>query len=270
VMTRGGYDNPNITEPLENYSQINCALPVNEEPPCVPIIAEFTDPCLDQKNCIETNFVNTIRWSLPDESCEADIRSYNIYVSASSDGNYTLLANVLKGENIYEDKNLASLARCYRITAVNRAGVESGFSEPQCNDNCPQYVLPNVFTPGDGNNCNELFSAYGVELNLGETPKCPPADVSNELCARFVQRVVFSVYNRWGKKVYDYTGQLGDPNHSIYLNWDGRDNQGNDLTTGIYYYLAEVTYDVGNPAKRFDKIKGWVHIIRPGSVRPSN
>jgi hypothetical protein len=125
-----------------------------------------------------------------------------------------------------------------------------------------------VFTPGDGNDCNDLFRAYG--WNFGENPGCPPADPTNARCARFVLRVIFTVYNRWGRKVYDFTGQIGDENNSIYINWDGRDNNGNDLSSGIYYYLAEVTYDVVDPGKRVQEKKGWIHLVRPGSIQSEN
>jgi hypothetical protein len=143
-------------------------------------------------------------------------------------------------------------------------------SEAVCNTNCPNYELPNVFTPGDGNVCNDLFRAFGDPLlkeQIGETPLCALVDALDERCARFVQRVVFSVYNRWGKKVYDYKGQVGDPENSIYIRWDGRDNGGDELTTGVYYYLAEVTYDVIDPKERVKQLKGWVHIIRPANFR---
>jgi len=42
-------------------------------------------------------------------------------------------------------------------------------------------------------------------------------------CARFVQGVTFTVYNRWGKEVYSY--QSGGENN-IYIDWKGKDNAG--------------------------------------------
>jgi hypothetical protein len=139
-----------------------------------------------------------------------------------------------------------------------------------CNDNCPQYILPNVFTPGGGldNNCNDLFRAFGDPL-LEEVSDCTLFE-KNRLCARSVFQVVFTVYNRWGKKVYDYRGQVGDPDNSIYIRWNGQDNQGDDLTTGVYYYLAEVTFDVTDPSKRVQRKKGWVHIIRSANYGSSS
>ncbi|HEU5290813.1 MAG TPA: hypothetical protein VFU05_09240 [Cyclobacteriaceae bacterium] len=264
VLTRGGYGNPAIDEPLINYSQINCAQSsIEKVMPCTPAIEPFVSSCEDfGKNygCDASNFTNIVRWSVP---CKQDVISYNLYVASSAEGTYTLLAsNII--DTVYEDKNLSSLARCYKVTSVNRSNNESELSEPVCNDNCPYYELPNVFSPGnvDGKNCNELFSAFGVTLNLGENPGCLEADTDQSRCARFVQQVDFTVYNRWGIRVYHYIGRRGDDNNNIYINWNGRDEKGSELATAVYYYKAEVTMDVMNPAEKVKLIKGWVHLVR--------
>jgi hypothetical protein len=275
VKTRGGYGNPAIPEPLENWSQVNCTFPVDDEPPCSPVIAAFGDPCEKQRNCTPGSYFNTISWSVPSTICEDEIRSYNIYYRDSENGDYKIRKTVSKEQTTYEDGPLASLAVCYKVTAIDRSGNESNLedSEPICNTNCTKYVLPNVFTPGGvQKNCNDLFRAFGDPLGFGDVVDCPYSDLENSLCARFVQKVVFTVFNRWGKRVYDYVGQDDgdplDPNHnSIYLRWDGRNNGGDDLTTGVYYYTAEVTYNVIDPTKRVERLKGWVHIIRPANFR---
>jgi hypothetical protein len=182
-----------------------------------------------------------------------------VYVSGSTTGTYELLAINVR-DTFYLDNGLASLARCYKIASVDRSGNVSELSDPICNDNCPYYELPNVFTPGDGK-CNELFSAYGVDLSVGESSSCKKFDESNERCARFVLRVDFHVYNAWGKEVYNYVGQLGDEN-GIYIKWDGRDRNGSELTSGVYYYTAEVTYDVVDTSQRVKQLKGWIHLVR--------
>jgi hypothetical protein len=133
-------------------------------------------------------------------------------------------------------------------------------SDPVCNDNCPYYELPNVFSP-NGDNCNDLFRAFGDDLNLGESPECPEVDAEDLRCARFVLRVNFTVYNRWGKKVYNYVGTQGNEN-TIYIRWDGRDEKGREMATAVYFYVAEVTFDVINSKDRVKIVKGWVHLVR--------
>jgi hypothetical protein len=50
--------------------------------------------------------------------------------------------------------------------------------------------------------------------------------------------------------------------NTIYIDWDGRADDGSELTTGIYYYVAEVTFNSVDPEKAERTIKGWVHLLR--------
>jgi hypothetical protein len=260
VLTRGGYGNPAITEPFINYSQINCAQPKDDVAPVAPILEKF-EICKEQYGCDASTFTNVIKWSLPEGASKEDVRSYNLYI-VGFDQVYK--ENI--SDTFYIDANLPSLAVCYQVTAVDRSGNESKKSNIECNDNCPYYELPNVFSPGnaDGENCNERFSAFGVPLEIGENSLCLDADPEGKRCARFILKVDFTVYNRWGKKVYHYIGQAGNDNDpkAIYINWDGRDEKGRELATAVYYYVAEVTRDVVNPDEKIKVYKGWVHLVR--------
>jgi hypothetical protein len=182
-------------------------------------------------------------------------------VASSKGGTYVLLATNVR-DTFYLDENLPSLSRCYRIEAVDRSNNVSELSDPVCNSNCPYYELPNIFSPNN-DGCNDLFRAYGDPLlGSGETPSdCQKFDTEDTKCARFILRVEFTVYNRWGTKVYSYTGQQGDEN-TIYIRWNGQDDKGKELASAIYYYIAELTVDVVDPAKRKQIKKGWVHLIR--------
>ncbi|WKZ58475.1 MAG: gliding motility-associated C-terminal domain-containing protein [Cyclobacteriaceae bacterium] len=264
VMTRGGYGNPAIAVPQENYSQIICAQPVDDEAPCKPVLqAELTN-CEDfvqQEVCNFNTFSNTIFWNRPeDETCRADIRTYNVYVANSVGAPFSLLATNVT-DTFYVHNNLNTFARCYRISAVDRSGNESELSDPVCNDNCPYYELPNIFTP-NGDGFNDLFSAFNVReyqnCGNGEEGCQVPAHLQGR-CARFVQRVELTIINRWGGEVYNYTS--GGEN-TIFVDWDGRDNGGKPLASGIYFYKADVTFDVVDPKKRVQTIKGWVHLVR--------
>jgi hypothetical protein len=134
-------------------------------------------------------------------------------------------------------------------------------SEMVCNDNCPYFELPNVFTP-NGDGCNEYFSAYGPLnfLNEGANESCESGTASYSKCLRFVKKVSFSVFNRWGKEVYTFKSGSGD--NSTYINWDGRDNDGRWLSSGVYYYAAHVAFDVMDIHKQQQTFKGWIHLVR--------
>jgi len=275
VMTRGTYGNPVLPEPLENYSQVQCAQPNDEEPPtCSPVVqlegqkdcaAYFADPA----NCGASEFSNTIKWNRPDE-CGDDIIGYRVYTANSTDGTYSLVDNLplvlpngirYTRDTFYIDAGLTSFAKCYKLSAIDRSGNESVLSEATCNDNCPFYELPNVFTPNN-DGCNDKFSAYR-SVPTGETLSGDCTPVSIEKCARFVKKVVFKVYNRWGNLVYDYESSNSvNSENTIFIDWDGRDNNKTLLPAGVYYYSADVTFDSVDPAKRNKTIKSWVHLIR--------
>ncbi|NOS94127.1 MAG: gliding motility-associated C-terminal domain-containing protein [Cyclobacteriaceae bacterium] len=271
VETVGSYGNPNpaIPNELRNFSQIMCAQPDDKEKPCKPkfsVSLKGTDcssiTCTDGKT-----FSNRIFWDEPDPQCKLDIRNYNIYYAARVGDPFKKLelTELVTGTE-FEHKNLPSYAGCYKISAVDRAGNESDLSESFCFDNCPNYELPNVFTP-NGDKCNDLFSAYSLRgIDDAGVSDCKPKALSpaqqeeiQKKCARFVQKVTFTVFNRWGGEVFTY--QSGGE-RTIYIDWDGRDNSGKDLSTGVYYYEAQVTFDVVDQSNRNKTIRGWVQIIR--------
>lgn len=268
VRTQGAYGNPSIIAPLENYSQIICAQPNDTIPPCQPVVTATGLNCSQYLTTAcptdSTSFYNTLTWKLPTGCSATEAVSYNIYISSQTGGAFTLYTNVLSvnlrkdtSSYIYVDSLLTSYARCYKVSAVNSAGIESPLSTPFCFDNCPHYELPNVFTP-NGDLCNELFQAYGAPPDLCEVSEEGESKNAGK-CARFVNSVNFTIYNRWGKEVFTY--QSGGTNN-IYINWNGTDDNGNAVPAGVYYYLAEVNFNVVNPSQQNKNIKGWVQLIR--------
>lgn len=267
VMTRGSYGNPQIPEPLRNFSQMICAQPGDSTKPCPPM-APVADEPLDcsaytdiSATCDANLFSNTLRWARPEGECANDVSYYRVWVANASDDDYTMLPVEIR-DTVFVDENLPSFARCYRIQAVDRSGNESELSEPVCFDNCPYYELPNVFTPND-DGCNDLFSAFSNRNTNGEIPDGNPCktldEKSRKRCARFVEKVFVRIYNRWGKEVFSYES---GGERTIYVDWNGRDSNGRELSTGVYYYVAEVIFDSVDPARQNQTIKGWVHLMR--------
>ncbi len=272
VETIGSYGNPNpaIPSELRNYSQIMCAQPDDQIKPCKPTFSvdlKGTDCDLVQSCADGKVFSNRLVWDAPKVPCKLSIQRYVIYYASKVGGQFDSLTFVPGSVTEYEDKNLLSFARCYKIVAVDRAGNRSELSDSFCFDNCPYYELPNVFTP-NGDKCNDLFSAYNIRnINVDGgtvTSECgilqgAQLEQIQKKCARFVQSVSFTVFNRWGGEVFTY--QSGGE-RTIYIDWDGRDTNGKDLSAGVYYYEAQVVFDVVDPSKRNKTIRGWVQIIR--------
>jgi hypothetical protein len=252
IVTRGTYGNPNIPI-LLNYSEQVCAFPINNLIPCQPILTVDQSDCeaaLAGSECIEDAIVNNLQWEpLLGPGCRKDIVSYNVYRETPSGPLLVANVNTLS----WSDESLTSFAFCYRVAAIDSKGGMGPMSELACNDNCPYYELPNVFSPNhDG--CNDLFSAYGAVQSGGT---CDVVELQR--CARFVRSVDVKILNRWGREVYAYNSAGGK---SIYVDWDGRDKKGNLLDAGVYYFVGDVKFDVLDPKRRSRRMKGWVQLIR--------
>jgi hypothetical protein len=253
VMTRGTYGGPDIPT-LENFSQSASIYPENNLKPCAPFLTVNINNCdtyIHAGTCGLNIFNNEISW-VPQlgDTCRFDVIQYNVYGAASLNENFELLATT---DSIgYVDRNLASPSRCYKVSAVDSKGQEGPLSEPICNDACPHFELPNVFSP-NGDECNDLFTARYESSK----ESCPTLHEYN--CPRFVKSVNVKIYNRWGKQVYEY---FSAEKNSIYIDWDGKDTSGKEMATGVYYYVAEIEFQVLNEDRRKKVIKNWLQLVR--------
>ena len=102
-----------------------------------------------------------------------------------------------------------------------------------CQEVCFFLEFPNIITP-NRDNLNDTFR-----------PKQ----------SAFIRSVKFTVYNRWGVKIYS---QTTGPS----IDWAGVNDNGNRTSDGIYYYLAEVEFAGRDPQASRRTYKGWVEIMR--------
>jgi len=278
VLAKGSYGNPAIASPQLNASQIICSQPSDTIPPCATSLSIDELNCrpigqltggddeeypFDNLPCDFADFQNRLSWN-PPGLCAEDIDHYDVYYKRELDNEYVRIASVF--DTVYIHDDLQSYAGCYVIKTVDRSGNESEFSNEVCKDNCPNYVLPNVFTP-NGDNKNDTFRAYSDVFVGNEGDQIINIDL--KFCPRFVQSVEFQVFNRWGGEVYTYNsedarlnGESLSRNEAILIDWDGFDNSGRELSTGVYFYSAEVKFDAINPENKSRIIKGWVHLLK--------
>ena len=247
VETVGSYNNSQIkTDPLYNFSQIICVSAADTTKPCPPTLTIDALNCdsLQQHPeafCDLLSFTNHLSWTYPTsvdgKECDPNIAAYNIYYTRYEIDAPTIIAKVTTPPSplstSFNHAGLSSFAGCYYVTAVNGFGSESAPSNTVCQENCPMFVLPNVFTPNNDGK-NDIFQPM----------ECPA----------FVQSVDFKVYNRWGAQVYD--------TKDVNINWNGKTNNGKDLSAGQYYYEASVTFESASKENKPVSIKGWVQLLR--------
>jgi len=222
VKSRGAYSVTNILNPIVNYSQFNCAQPIDNIVPCPPTLSVMSACELQQ---------NTLLWQ-NDALCADDVLQFNIYKKDATSNDYNLIESFPYTADSTVFDNLFSVAGCYVITGVDSVGNESEFSDSVCVDNCPVYELPNIFTPGNDGK-NDLF-----------TP----------LPYRFVESVDIKIYDRWGVLVFE----TSDPD----VLWDGNHlaskKEAND---GVYFYVCTVN-EIYLEGIKPRVIKGFVHLLR--------
>jgi gliding motility-associated-like protein len=241
VMTRGQYADAKLASlgVLINYSQISCASPTDTTKPCAPQLGLDSLNCGSlsaESLCGQSSFTNKLHWRLTTGSgCDPNVVGYKLYYGRYQQDKPAELASIQAPTMSFDHSSLTTVAGCYYVTAVSKSGVESLASNTVCNEACPLFVLPNVFTPnGDGK--NDVFAALS--------------------CPRFVERVELVVYNRYGSKVYEGTSPT--------LAWNGKSSDGSDLPSGLYYYQVSVKYAVLDRDAPAQVLKGWVQILREG------
>ncbi|WP_353722532.1 gliding motility-associated C-terminal domain-containing protein [Dyadobacter sp. 676] len=247
VETVGSYNNSQIRPSvLYNFSQILCVSSSDTTKPCPPILTLDPLNCDSLRAhpeafCTTTGFTNHLTWEYPTQAggrdCDPLVTAYRVYYARYQGDAPTLVATVTTPpsplQTSYDHEGLTSFAGCYYVTAVNRFGSESAPSNTVCRDNCPMYVLPNVFTP-NGDNKNDIFQPY----------ECPA----------FVQSLEFKAFNRWGVQVFS--------TKDVNINWDGKTNGGKELAAGQYYYEVTIYFESSQRQSTPVTMKGWVQLLR--------
>lgn len=237
IRSIGYYTAPDlIQDTLLNLSQRACGIPIDTIPPCPPVLEAGNDcsSVIDGEECAaeDAEIFNQLQWENVD-SCADDVVIYRIYYSLPGGTDYEFVDTTSQLD--FRHALQTTLAGCYGVTAVDEEGNESELSNIVCVDNCPCYILPNVFTPnGDGD--NDYF-----------TPRIP---------YRLVDEVEMKIYNRWGELVYT--------THDPLIQWDGNDSKtGKPLDEDVYYYVCKV-YEVRvDGVVESDRVlSGYIHLIR--------
>jgi gliding motility-associated-like protein len=226
VKSVGGYTATGFVDPIINYSQLVCAIPYDNRPPCAPVLTVTT-------NCDLA--VNTLNWANPDTICDTDVAKYLIFFTPLEGADYSLLDSTSPASvTTYDHFNNGNITGCYAVIAVDSVGNLSAYSNSACinNDTCSVYALPNVFTPND-DMYNDTYYPYPYTS---------------------VERVDMTIFNRWGNIVYE----TEDPN----INWDGRDYKNNSkCSDGVYFYVCKV-YEITLYGIKPRELRGSITLLR--------
>jgi gliding motility-associated-like protein len=227
IKSIGKYSASGFVEPIINFSQEKCAIPIDNIPPCPPLLNIIT-------LCKE--MTNVLSWTKPADSCPADMARYYIYFTPGQ-GEPVLYDSIFNPfDTVYYHKQANTIVGCYGIVAVDSAGNRSAMSNIVCIDitaglEC-RYNLPNIFTP-NGDSFNDYFR--------------PIYNFS-------VEEVNMKIFDRWGKEVFETT----DPD----INWDGKDKTTNQpCSDGTYFYVCDLfEIKLSGTVKR--NLHGSVTILR--------
>ncbi|MBL0742510.1 gliding motility-associated C-terminal domain-containing protein [Chryseolinea lacunae] len=240
VLTRGSYGNPDLPQPLENFSQVAIAK-LDTLAPCVPMVV-LEQPRCNTFACKGNVYHNILSWQAP-AGCD-DAVTYKVFIRDDNSGTFTLLAVVT--ENSFVHTGLASLAHCYAVSAIDLSGNESALSDAVCNDNCGTIAFANVITPYNHDGRNDRFEVFH---NDNDASTCP----------RFVKSVGLKIYDRWGKEVYALDATSWEETN--YTFWNGLSSEGRKVSPGVYYYSADVYFEMRDPEAGHRVVNGWVHVV---------
>jgi len=223
VKAIGTYGTAGITNPLINYSQEACGIPIDNEAPCSPILDAQVD-------C--ENFTTILTWENPNQVCANDVEVYLVYYRPPNSAETVLLDST--NQLTYTNTNQTTLAGCYAVVAVDSTGNRSAPSDSVCLSSivCGEYRLPNIFTP-NGDQKNDFLIPFPYSG---------------------VESIDLQIFNRWGNLVFTSK----DPD----INWDGTfEGTNQPVSDGVYYYICDV-YEISEIGTVKRTLKGSVMIIR--------
>jgi gliding motility-associated-like protein len=229
VKSAGGYLADNMPKNLINFSQVTCTTPVDNEPPCPPVLS-VTSKC--------DSLYNALKWAISDSSCFADVAGYKIYARMKTEVDLSLIQTITD-RNVFTYKHFpgSTISGCYVVSAFDSIGNESIKSVMICIDSCNFYEIPNVFTP-NGDAINDRLMAKTTGL---------------------VEKIDFKLFNRDGLLLF----RTEDPR----INWDGT-YKGKIVSPGVYFYQCDV-YENRISGLELFHLSGFVHVITESNAKVS-
>jgi len=223
ILGEGQYSDPSIFKPLVNFSQETCALAKDLTPPCTPTLSLDADCPVGSV---------TVKWTNVRNLCSDDVLHYVLFYKTLVTDVYQRVDSFshTKTSLVVDDPDL--IPGCYAIQSVDSSGNASVLSPDFCIDNCPEFELPNIFSP-NGDKSNDFYKAIKV---------------------RRIKEINLTIFDRWGNLVY----KTNDP----YFQWDGTSQQSkNAVSEGTFFYICEV-FEPRLTGIRTRTLKGYLAVVR--------
>ncbi len=235
IKAYGTYGIQEIIAPQINFSQEVCGQPVDTVAPCSPELVVNNICNQATATTPEDEFVNELNWIVKSTNCdnEQDIAGYKIYYAPNLESDFNEISNVNDPLiTNFDHKPELGIAGCYYVTSIDFSGNESSPGNTYCVNNCPEYKLPNAFTPNN-DGANDLFIP---------------------ISSRFIDRIECKIFNRWGGLVYETSNPM--------INWDGKNLKGKDLSEGVYYYTCKLFNEALTTLETKQLLTGYIQLVR--------
>lgn len=225
VISEGSYSDPSIFKPLKNTSEELCTRAKDLTPP--------VSPTMDISAECPNGFVKVTWTDVSSIFGSDDVYKYELYFKSTVNDTYKRVVSVLQGQSLsftYDDTS--SISGCYAVRAIDKNGNEGTLSPDFCIDNCPEFELPNIFSP-NGDNANDYFQAIKV---------------------RQIKEIDLAVVDRWGHVVYT----TNDP----YFKWNGVSIISKaQVSEGTFFYVCKV-FEPRLKGTTTKILKGTVQVVR--------
>lgn len=226
IESSGEYSDPLLPKPLINHSQENCAYVKDLTPPCSPTINIEADCPIGYTK---------VKWNELKNLCDSsdDVVKYALFYKPTVNDEYINIASISNtSATNFVIEGQAFISGCYAMMAIDSSNNASKLSPDFCIDNCPEFELPNIFTPNN-DNANDFYQAVKV---------------------RQIKEIDLSIFDRWGNLVY----KTKDP----YFKWDGTSaNSKIQVSEGTFFYAC-IVYEprVTGIVKR--TLKGFLQLAK--------
>jgi len=172
-------------------------------------------------------------WSPPE--LDSTVSYYKIYLSVDT-SDYDSIGT--SPDTTFSFMGSAGHTYRVKVSAVNSFEIEGALSEPSPDttlsgvDEAQDEKIPKAFSLGQ-NFPNPFNSTTAISYQLSAISGQQSADGGRR------SAVTLNIYNSLGEKVRDIIDEEKGPGYYMAL-WNGRDNWGREVCSGIYFYRLEV------------------------------